>query len=118
MLRIRLLLMSTILEVLHTGTVIVDKTLPYHRPEDPPLAWTHAFRKRGDLIAAPVSAYLVENRHGLTLIVPAGTSSTAADSGRSPTCAISIPSTRRICPRAGPLTSSWRSGASAPGTSI
>lgn len=60
--------MSTILEVLHTGTVIVDKTLPYHRPEDPPLAWTHAFRRRGDLIAAPVSAYLVENRHGLTLI--------------------------------------------------
>ena len=60
--------MSTILEVLHTGTVIVDKTLPYHRREDPPLAWTHAFRKRGDLIAAPVSAYLVENRHGLTLI--------------------------------------------------
>ena len=60
--------MGTTLEILHTGTVIVDRTLPYHRPGDPPLSWTHAFRGRDDLIAVPVSTYLVENSHGLTLI--------------------------------------------------
>ncbi|WP_267489943.1 hypothetical protein [Actinomyces israelii] len=27
--------MSTTLEILHTGGVIVDRTLPYHRPADP-----------------------------------------------------------------------------------
>ena len=60
--------MGTTLEILHTGTVIVDRALPYHRPGDPPLSWTHAFRGRDDLIAVPVSTYLVENSHGLTLI--------------------------------------------------
>ena len=60
--------MSTTLEILHTGGVIVDRTLPYHRPEDPPLSWAHVLRGRGDLVTAPVSAYLIENSRGLTLI--------------------------------------------------
>ncbi|WP_273167903.1 N-acyl homoserine lactonase family protein [Actinomyces israelii] len=60
--------MSTTLEILHTGGVIVDRTLPYHRPADPPLSWTHILRGRGDLVTAPVSAYLIENSRGLTLI--------------------------------------------------
>lgn len=60
--------MSMTLEVLRTGTVIVDKTLPYHRPEDRPLSWTHVLRPASDLVEAPVSAYLIENHHGLTLI--------------------------------------------------
>lgn len=60
--------MSTTLEILHTGGVIVDRTLPYHRSADPPLSWTHILRGRGDLVTAPVSAYLIENSRGLTLI--------------------------------------------------
>ncbi|MCL3776874.1 MULTISPECIES: N-acyl homoserine lactonase family protein [unclassified Actinomyces] len=60
--------MSTSLTVLRTGTVVVDEALPYHRATDRPLAWTHAGRSRRHLIEAPVSCYLIENRHGLTLI--------------------------------------------------
>lgn len=61
-------MVETKLTVLHTGTVIVDKALPYHCDTDRPFAWTHAFRPKSDLIEVPVSCYLIENRHGLTLI--------------------------------------------------
>lgn len=56
------------LTVLHTGTVVVDEALPYHRPEDPPLAWTHLGRSRSHLIEAPVCCYLIEGPHGRVLI--------------------------------------------------
>ncbi|RAX23028.1 MULTISPECIES: N-acyl homoserine lactonase family protein [unclassified Actinomyces] len=56
------------LTVLHTGTVIIDEALPYHRDSDRPLAWTHLGRSRRHLIEAPVSCYLLEGPHGLILI--------------------------------------------------
>ena len=56
------------LTILHTGTVIVDQALPYHRDTDPPLAWTHLLRPQSALVDIPVSCYLIENQHGLTLI--------------------------------------------------
>lgn len=56
------------LEILHTGTVLVDETLPYHRPTDPPLSWTHLARGRRHLIEAPVSCYLIEAPAGMVLI--------------------------------------------------
>lgn len=59
---------TTSLTVLHTGTVVIDEALPYHRDDDAPLAWTHALRGPDHLVTAPVSAYLIENAHGLTLI--------------------------------------------------
>lgn len=59
---------TTSLTILHTGTVIVDEALPYHRDTDRPLAWTHLGRGRSRLVEAPVSCYLVEGPHGLVLI--------------------------------------------------
>lgn len=56
------------LTILHTGTVLVDQALPYHRDTDPPLAWTHLLRPQSALVDIPVSCYLIENQHGLTLI--------------------------------------------------
>lgn len=60
--------MNARVEVLHTGTVIVDEALPYFRPSNPPLAWTHAFRSRKKLVSVPVSCYLIESAHGLILL--------------------------------------------------
>lgn len=54
--------------ILHTGSVIIDEALPYHRKSDPPLAWTGAFRSKKHLIEAPVSVYLIEHPQGLVLI--------------------------------------------------
>ena len=59
---------TTKMTILHTGTVIVDKALPYYRDTDPPLAWTHLLRPKSALVEIPVSCYLIENSHGLTLI--------------------------------------------------
>ncbi len=56
------------LEILHTGTVIVDEALPYHRTTDRALAWTHLARGRSHLVEVPVSCYLVEAPGGLVLI--------------------------------------------------
>lgn len=58
----------TRLTILHTGSVIVDEALPYHRDTDRLLAWTHAGRSRAHLVEAPVSCYLLEGPHGLVLI--------------------------------------------------
>lgn len=58
----------TTLNVLHTGTVVIDEALPYHRDTDRPLAWTHLLRGPEHLVAAPVSCYLLEGPHGLVLI--------------------------------------------------
>lgn len=60
--------MSISVEVLHTGTVIVDEALPFHRPTDRPMAWTHALRSKRHLIEAPVSCYLISTDHGLILL--------------------------------------------------
>ena len=59
---------TTKMTILHTGTVIVDKALPYYRDTEPPLAWTHLLRPKSALVEIPVSCYLIENSHGLTLI--------------------------------------------------
>lgn len=56
------------IHVLHTGWVIIDKTLPYHRPTDRPLSWTGLLRPKKDLVKAPVSTYLIEHPKGLILI--------------------------------------------------
>lgn len=56
------------IHVLHTGSVIIDKTLPYHRESDRPLSWTGFLRPKSDRIKAPVSAYLIEHPQGLILI--------------------------------------------------
>lgn len=53
---------------MHTGTVVIDEALPYHRSSDRPLAWTHLGRGRSHLITAPVSTYLIEGPHGRLLI--------------------------------------------------
>lgn len=58
----------TTLNVLHTGTVVIDEALPYHRDTDRPLAWTHLLRGPEHLVTAPVSCYLLEGPHGLVLI--------------------------------------------------
>ncbi|WP_298703037.1 N-acyl homoserine lactonase family protein [uncultured Veillonella sp.] len=54
--------------VLHTGSVIIDEALPYHRPEDRPFAWTGLFRSKKHLVEAPVSVYLIEHPEGLVLL--------------------------------------------------
>lgn len=57
------------IHVFHTGTVTVDKNLPFHHPGQGPLAFlglTH-FRKR-DKVEIPVSSYLIEHPRGLVLI--------------------------------------------------
>lgn len=55
-------------EVLHTGTVIVDEALPYHHTNDAPWAWTGFFRSKSHQVEVPVSCYLLEGEHGLALI--------------------------------------------------
>lgn len=60
--------MNTRVEVLHTGSVIVDEALPYHRQGDRPFAWSHALRSRKHLIEVPVSCYLIEAPQGLVLL--------------------------------------------------
>ena len=60
--------LDTTLTVLHTGTVIIDEALPYHRDTDRPLAWAHLLRGPEHLMTAPVSCYLIEGTHGLILI--------------------------------------------------
>ena len=57
------------IHVFHTGTVIVDKNLPFHHPGQGPLAFlglTHFSKK--DKIEIPVSCYLIEHPRGLVLI--------------------------------------------------
>lgn len=56
------------IHILHTGSVIIDKTLHYHRDSDRFLSWTGLFRPQSDLITAPVSAYLIEHPKGLILV--------------------------------------------------
>ena len=56
------------LHVLHTGTVIVDEALPFHRDTDGFLDWTGLFRSKKHRIALPVSVYLIEHPKGLILI--------------------------------------------------
>lgn len=57
------------IHVLHTGTVIVDEALPFHRDTDKPLDWTGLFRsKKKHRIEIPVSAYLIEHPQGLILV--------------------------------------------------
>ncbi|MCH3922060.1 N-acyl homoserine lactonase family protein [Limosilactobacillus sp.] len=56
------------IHVLHTGTVIVDEALPFHRPTDRPLAWTGLFRSKKHRVEVPVSVYLIEHPQGLILI--------------------------------------------------
>lgn len=56
------------LTIFHTGSVIVDEALPYRRPSDHPLAWTHLLRDDSRLVEVPVSCYLFEGPHGRMLI--------------------------------------------------
>lgn len=56
------------IHVIHTGKVIVDQALPFHRPTDRPLAWTGFLRPKSDLISVPVSVYLIEHPKGLIMI--------------------------------------------------
>lgn len=56
------------IHVLHTGTVVVDEALPFHHPNDRPLAWTGLFRSKKHRIEVPVSVYLIEHPKGLILI--------------------------------------------------
>ncbi|AXQ78794.1 N-acyl homoserine lactonase family protein [Streptococcus chenjunshii] len=61
--------METIkLHILHTGTVIVDEALPYHRDTDSPIAWTGFLRGKKHRMELPVSVYLIEHPKGLVLI--------------------------------------------------
>jgi N-acyl homoserine lactone hydrolase len=57
------------IHIFHTGTVIVDEALPFHKPGDSPIAWTGLFRsKKKHRVALPVSSYLIESDHGLILV--------------------------------------------------
>lgn len=56
------------IHVIHTGKVIVDKALPFHHPDDRPLAWTGFLRSKSDLISVPVTTYLIEHPKGLILV--------------------------------------------------
>lgn len=54
--------------VIHTGTVIVNKNLPYTHQGASPYSWTGLFQPKSDLIEVPVSTYLIEHPKGLVLI--------------------------------------------------
>lgn len=56
------------IHVLHTGSVIVNKNLPFHDNQANKLAWTGFLQPKSDLIEVPVSAYLIEHPQGLVLI--------------------------------------------------
>ncbi|HLR19471.1 MAG TPA: N-acyl homoserine lactonase family protein [Staphylococcus sp.] len=54
--------------VLHTGSVIVDETLPFKYKSNMPFAWTGLFRSKKKQLHLPVSVYLIEHPKGLVLI--------------------------------------------------
>ena len=61
--------MDTIkIHVLHCGTVVTDKTLPFNENTLNPLAFTGLFRPKSDRVVMPVSAYLIEHPKGLVLL--------------------------------------------------
>lgn len=61
--------MTTInIQILHTGSVVVDEALPFHHEGDSPIAWTGLFRGKKHQVTLPVSAYLIEHPKGRILI--------------------------------------------------
>lgn len=54
------------LHIFHTGSVTVDRAIPYH--ESNPLAVTGLFRGKGKKLTLPVSCYLIEHPAGKILI--------------------------------------------------
>lgn len=55
-----------LVHIFHTGSVIVDRAIPYH--ENNPLAVTGLFRSKKKKITLPVSCYLIEHPQGKILI--------------------------------------------------
>lgn len=109
---------TTSLTILHTGTVIVDEALPYHRDTDRPLAWTHLGRGRSRLVEAPVSCYLVEGPHGLVLIDTGWSVRNRTRRGQIANLRLQYPVNRPSSRPAWPFTSNWKSAASARATWI